>query len=193
MARIPKPWFRDQTQSWYVKIGGVQHPLGKDKKEADKAYHRLMAGEGLAQPIKDLALGGLVEQFLADSAKSCTLDTVQWYRVFLEDFAERYPKLKPTDIAPRHVRAWLNADRRRLWKQSTHRSAITILKRLLNWSVENRLLKENPIQDMEGPGGHGASPHPDRCRAREDPVVVPRRRSVPRPADRVHRGGNPAR
>jgi hypothetical protein len=32
MARIPRPWFREQTRSWYVKIDGVQHPLGKDKK-----------------------------------------------------------------------------------------------------------------------------------------------------------------
>ncbi len=41
MSRLPKPWLRDQIKSWSVKIGGTQHPLGKDKKEADKAYHRL--------------------------------------------------------------------------------------------------------------------------------------------------------
>jgi integrase len=149
--RVPKPWFREQTQSWYVKINGVQHPLGKDKKEADKAYHRLMAGEGLAKPTKDLPLGGLVEQFLTDCEKTVTPETASWYRVFLDDFAERYPKLKPQDIAPRHVRAWLNAERKRTWGQSTHRSAVTILKRLLNWAVENRLLAQNPIKDFERP------------------------------------------
>ena len=110
-----------------------------------------MAGEGLAQPMKDLPLAGLVEQFLADAARSCTAETVQWYRIFLSDFAGRYPKLKPAEIAPRHVRAWVNGEHPRPWKQTTHRSAITILKRLLNWAVANKLLAENPVKDLERP------------------------------------------
>jgi integrase len=149
--RIPEPWFRKQTQSWYVKIGRVQHPLGKDKKQADKAYHRLMAAEGLATPVKDLPLRGLIEQFLTDSENDVTPETAAWYRRFLDGFAERYPRLKPSDIAPRHVRAWINGGHKRPWGQSTQRSAITILKRLLNWGVENRLLAANPIKDYERP------------------------------------------
>ena len=68
--RTPKPWFRAQTKSWYVKLNGVQHPLGFDKKEADKNFHRLMAGEGLSTPLQNHTLSGLVEEFLADAAKS---------------------------------------------------------------------------------------------------------------------------
>jgi hypothetical protein len=65
---VPKPWFREQTQSWYVEINGVQHPLGKHPtkepppkqedgewkppKEVTTAWHRLMAGEGLAKPVR---------------------------------------------------------------------------------------------------------------------------------------------
>ena len=60
MARIPKPWFREQTRSWYVKIDGVQHPLGRDKKEADRQFHRLMAGEGLSVVQAALSLVGLI-------------------------------------------------------------------------------------------------------------------------------------
>jgi integrase len=151
MARVPEPWFREQTRSWYVKIGGVQHPLGKDKKEADKRYHRLMAGEGLAKPLKDISLSGVVEQFLTDSANEVTPKTAAWYRWFLEDFAGRHPKLKPSDIAPRHVRAWVNAERKRRWGPTTQRSAITVLKRLLNWAAENRLIAANPVKDYEKP------------------------------------------
>lgn len=145
--RIPKPWYREQTRGWYVKIDGVQHPLGKHPdgpppvkergewrppKAIQTAYHRLMAGEGLGKPQKDLPLAGLVEQFLADTAKTATADTCSWYRVFLDDFAGRYPKLKPSDVAPRHLRDWLTAERKRPWGQSTRRSAVTILKRLLS-------------------------------------------------------------
>lgn len=151
MARTPKPWFRDQTQSWYVKLGGVQHPLGKDKKEADRRFHRLMAVEGLSAPLKDVPLPGLVEQFLADCGATVTPGTADWYRSFLDDFAGRYPKLKAAEVTPRHVRAWTSAVRKRVWGQSTQRSAITVLKRLLNWAVENKLLAANPVKDMERP------------------------------------------
>jgi integrase len=146
--RVPKPWLRKQTGTWYVQIDGVQHPLGKDKKEADKKYHRLMAGEGLARPRED-SLPALIEHFLADAARSVTPKTLTWYREFLEDFAARNPRLKASDIAPRHVRAWTAAEHKRPWGQSTRRSAVTILKRLLNWAVENRLLERNPIADLE--------------------------------------------
>jgi len=166
--RKPKPWYWAYKKGWYVKVGGVQHPLGKhhedrpparDKKgewkpvppEVERAFQRLMAGEGLAVPQKGLPQPGLVEQFLADAARTCTPETVAWYRSFLDDFAGRYPRLKPEDIAPKHVRAWLDAERKRPWGQSTHRSAITVLKRLLNWAAENRLLAENPIRDMDRP------------------------------------------
>lgn len=149
--RVPKPWFREQTQSWYVKIDGVQHPLGKDKKEADKKFHRLMASEGLSRPMKGLSLAGLVEQFLVDSANEVTEKTADWYRYFLDDFSGRYPKLAPTDVAPRHVRAWLNAERKKPWGPTSQRSAVTVLKRLLNWATENRLIAANPIADYEKP------------------------------------------
>ena len=149
--RIPKPWLRKQTGSWYVKIGGVQHPLGKDRKEADKAYHRLMAGEGLALPARKLPLAGLIEHFLADAANGVTPETAAWYRRFLADFEARFPKLPPAEIAPRHVRAWVAAERKKRWGQSSQRSAITILKRLLNWAAENRMIPANPIEDFEKP------------------------------------------
>jgi len=42
-GKIPQPWFREATASWYICIGGRQVPLGKDKDEAFRHYHRLMA------------------------------------------------------------------------------------------------------------------------------------------------------
>lgn len=169
MPRHPKPWFREQTRSWYVKINGVQHPLGRHTgpdvpkkddrgdwhppKEVEKAWHRLMSGEGLEVPSKDLTLPGLVAEFLADAALTCTPETVQWYGAFLNDFADRFPKLKPQDVAETHVRRWLAAERRRPWGPTTHRAAITVLKRLLNWAVKNhrKSVLVNPIASMERP------------------------------------------
>lgn len=44
-----KPWYRQQTDSWYVTIDGTQHLLAKGKKhkqEAEDEFHRLMVERG---------------------------------------------------------------------------------------------------------------------------------------------------
>ncbi len=45
MARQPKPFFRKQTQSWYFSTNGKQHPLGKDREEAFREFHELVADQ----------------------------------------------------------------------------------------------------------------------------------------------------
>ena len=32
--RVPKPWFRKQSGTWYVQLDGKQHNLGADKAAA---------------------------------------------------------------------------------------------------------------------------------------------------------------
>jgi hypothetical protein len=41
--RQPKPFFRAQTQSWFVQFGKEQVPLGRDEKKAWDKYHDLMS------------------------------------------------------------------------------------------------------------------------------------------------------
>jgi hypothetical protein len=44
MARRPaKPWFRKDSQAWFICINGKQMNLGKDKKEAHRRFHGIMA------------------------------------------------------------------------------------------------------------------------------------------------------
>jgi hypothetical protein len=56
--RTPKPFFRAQTQSWYLQIQGRQISLGKDEKAAMKEYHRIMGAEQVP------ALTAPVDEFL---------------------------------------------------------------------------------------------------------------------------------
>ncbi len=42
MPRQSKPFFRQQTQSWYCSINGNQFPLGKNKTEANEKFYELM-------------------------------------------------------------------------------------------------------------------------------------------------------
>ena len=51
MARAPKPWFREDRQSYFVTIDGVRHNLGPDKAEADRQFHLLMAGHSATPPV----------------------------------------------------------------------------------------------------------------------------------------------
>src|SRR5258708_26979356 len=48
--RQPKPFFRKQTQSWYVKVDGKFRPLGKDEDQPWNEYHKIMAAPDNIQP-----------------------------------------------------------------------------------------------------------------------------------------------
>lgn len=158
-----KPWYRRQTRCWYVElVGGKQLKLGKDARvydrvprkwpaEIDEAWHQVMASHGELPPDEDLRIGDVVRAFLRTSERENKPQTVAWYRVFLEDFAGRNPRLRASRIRQGDVDKWLFADRKRPWGQTTRRSAITILKRCLNWAVKAGTLAENPVRHMERP------------------------------------------
>ncbi len=81
--RQPKPFFRKQTSSWYVQIKGKQHPLGKDKDEAFRLYHELMANPNRyhnrwSDSWMDL-VAVLIDRFLAYSEKNNSKRTYEWY------------------------------------------------------------------------------------------------------------------
>jgi hypothetical protein len=43
MARKPSLWFREQGRHFYTTVRGVQHKLSKDKPEAERLFHALLA------------------------------------------------------------------------------------------------------------------------------------------------------
>ena len=63
MPRQPRPFFREQTQSWYVQLGKRQFPLGKDEEQALLRYHHLMAGR--TEPGPSLTVSRLIDDFLS--------------------------------------------------------------------------------------------------------------------------------
>jgi integrase len=156
-----KPWYRRQTRMWYVQLtSGEQVPLGRDEteyaqspkrppQEIADAWHKVMSDRKQLPLQKDPKIGELVDTFIAGCQTSD--ETREWYRIFLSDFSAQNPKLKASQIRKKHVDAWLNAERKRTWGPSTRRSAITILKRCLNWAVEDELIPENPIRTMDRP------------------------------------------
>lgn len=51
-GRIPQPWFRAATNSWYVWLEGWQIPLGKIEQQARKTFRRLTAGKRRDRPAR---------------------------------------------------------------------------------------------------------------------------------------------
>jgi hypothetical protein len=73
MARIPKPWYREDRQAWFVTIRGERHNLGPDEQEATRRFHELMAQRPEPSPLPKsdgLSVATLFEKFLDWSEKN---------------------------------------------------------------------------------------------------------------------------
>src|SRR5438552_18876740 len=110
MPRLAKPWFRSQTDSWYVTTNGQQHLLGKHPEDAPPpklgksgwnappailtAFHKHMA-EGPQIPADGAILVCQVcDLFLDYSQKHNGPRTYEWYRTYLQDFSNACGRLK---------------------------------------------------------------------------------------------------
>src|SRR5436853_2946659 len=83
--REPKPFFRNQTRSWYVQIGKKQHNLGPDEQVAKQKYHALMAGR---QPVTDdTTVYSVLFQFLGFNKQYREGSTHELYRRYIDSFA----------------------------------------------------------------------------------------------------------
>src|SRR4051794_37171235 len=65
VARLPAPWFRRSTKTWYVRLNGRQIRLGKSKAEAHQRFAELVATPRVDTPI---TFAQLVERYLASLA-----------------------------------------------------------------------------------------------------------------------------
>ncbi|WZO97036.1 hypothetical protein EP7_004050 [Isosphaeraceae bacterium EP7] len=163
---MQEPWFRKQTNAWYVEIDGVQTRLGphpadrppvKGKRgwapppEIVEAWHVRMREGGLAPATKAINAARLFDEFLAFVDETGKAKTRDWYRFFLQDFKDRHPAIDAAAVDESHVERWLRAKRKRTWGQSTRRGAITALKRVMSWAVKTRRLTESPIAHMSRP------------------------------------------
>lgn len=157
--RTPKPWYRRQTDTWYVCLRGKQVPLAKgkrSKREADEAFHRLMAGVKLEPaPLtmapsagrQSLQVVVLLDQFLDWVQQN--LDCYEWHRRFIQEFADACGGLAVDEIKPIHVTQWLS--QKKTWGPTTRNRVIGEVKQVFNWAVEQGLIDSNPIKSLKKP------------------------------------------
>jgi integrase len=147
----PKPWFRASKNAWYVQIGKRQVCLGKDEAEAHRRFYRLMAEEGLDQvrrPTAEIQVAVLCDLYLEHSKRHHAPATYSWYRIYLQDFCNRYGVLTVAALKPLHVTRWIEAHD---WSQSTRRGAITIIKRVLSYALAEGYIREDPLRSLKKP------------------------------------------
>jgi integrase len=154
MARPSKPWFREQSDSWVSKINGKLCTLAKGKKnrrEAEKAFYRLLDGRVDARPVDhDVTIGHLVN-LMADDVKGLIgKDRLRFLRLYLPKFLDFVGRTKPaSSVSPNDVTRFLAQHPN--WSRSTRSAIIGAIKRVFNWGIDEGLLTENPIRKVKRP------------------------------------------
>jgi integrase len=154
MARRPaKPWFRKDSQAWFVCFQGKQINLGKDKKEAQRRFHEIMATQ--APPANDnlsvhLAVE-LIDLFLQWTAQHRATRTYDWYKEHLQSFIDSLPdkRIKTENLRPFHIQQW--ADAHESWGDTYKRGAITAVQRAFFWAEKIGHIERSPVRHVEKP------------------------------------------
>jgi integrase len=153
MRRATKPWFRSFNNTWYVQVSGKQVPLAKgreNQKEAYRRFYELMALETGVVPVQitNVQAAVLFDLFLDWSLCHNEQVTSDFYKYFLQDFADLYGGLEVKLLKPFHITKWLDA---KPWGATTRNRAISCVKRALNWAVGEGLVPDNPLKTVRKP------------------------------------------
>jgi integrase len=147
--RVPQPFFRKQTGSWYVQIRGKQIPLGKDEEAAWTEYHRLMAGQQQLAPSTPAAV--VIDQFLEWVSTNQAPTTYQFYKRHLTSFANAIgARLRVSDLKPYHVTRWV--DRDYAGQSDTSKfAAFRCAQRAFNWAKKQGIIPASPVETLDKP------------------------------------------
>jgi integrase len=156
VARIPKPWFREDRQAWYVTINGERHNLGPDEKEARRRFHELMARPEPQAPAparpEGLTVARVFDKFLDWCQKHCAPRTYDWYLDHIQSFLDtlqRSDQMAATSLKPFHVVEW--ADAHSDWGSNFRYGAIVGIQRPFNWAEKLGYIPASPLRHIEKP------------------------------------------
>lgn len=157
-----EPFWRAQTQYWYLEVDGKQvrlsklgdtDPDGANRKHppppVQDEWHRLMR---LGVPA-DMRLGDLIAQYLTSLPNGDNKDNSRRQLTRFERFIGRDAKvslLKPiklTEYIQKHPK----------WRPSSIRTCVNRVHACINWGVRQGLLDKNPISSVPGYKREGRS------------------------------------
>jgi len=145
-----------------VKLGNGpdDQPDGPNYKKAFDAWYDLVNGKSLSEAGDDNRLRDIANEFLTTVAETLRPATVRSYKYHLGILVAKHGTRQVKDFKPIHLREIIRERRKpRLipdgrtvrWNDSTVSTFTVIVKTCLNWAVSDKLIKTNPIADMEQP------------------------------------------
>lgn len=148
MARKPQIWFRQQTGWYMTTIRGEKIKLSKDKKEAEKSFHTLLAHDIEPEVTSHLrpSFRLVADKFLDHSLEANEKTTWEIHKRYLQSFCDHVKNRKAPDVRGEHITSWLKTT---AWGESTRSLAIQAVKAALNYAVLEGRLAVNPLAAMK--------------------------------------------
>ena len=157
------PWYRSGKNCWYVWHQGKLVRLHKDKDEAHRLWHLLLAGAWpeqqptlsppssqalpLSQPL--LTVGGLIDAYLADVQLRLKASTLLSKRKVLLRLKAEMGADPAVSLRPAVVTTWLA--KQRGWGRSLRWLAAAVVRSCCRWAVPS-LLPSDPTVGLKLPG-----------------------------------------
>jgi integrase len=159
---MKKVWYRAAESNWYVtlKENGrrrqillVKAPGTREgRKLAEAKLIEELAARKHQEDLPSVPSWMLVENilngFLKHSLAEHEPKTYRWYKGLFGTFLPTYGKLRVTQIAKKHVQAWVKA---RGYNPTSQNRAIGALKRAFQWAFEEEHISRNPIGHLRKP------------------------------------------
>jgi len=147
--RVPKPWFRESNQTWYVQINKQQVSLGKSKQKAFARYDQLMKERANGRVANNCKLHEIIRAYWQWFRANRAASTIKARKGVLESFQEFIPKhLKARDLRPFHVLGWLESTRAQ--SPNTINDRIAFFSGMMNWAKRHGYIDfDNPLADMD--------------------------------------------
>lgn len=146
-----KPYFRKDRKAWYVKSanGRTQIRLHTDEKEAYRIWQEMQMTANPDSPQVIFAV--IAENFLAYAKRVNKPKTFRDRRDDLVSACRAFGKVRVRDLKRHHVTKWL--DGQTTWGKWARRRAGSVVKRALNWAVDEGYITANPLAGLKLPKG----------------------------------------
>lgn len=146
--RAARPWLR-KGRGWFIWRDGKQIFLGKNKRDADEAFHRLFLGQS-TYTAGNLAIEDAAALFLEWSLIHNAKVTYEAHRSYLARFLKWYGGKKPcAELKRLDVERWVASVKS--FGPAGKRRATRTIKQVLRWCVEEGHLGKSPIAGLKLP------------------------------------------
>ncbi|QDV55475.1 tyrosine-type recombinase/integrase [Rosistilla oblonga] len=158
-----KPFFRKQTQAWYVKDDqGRFIRLGKSRKEAFAEWKAMLTTPGSSG--SDVLFISLCDDFLVEHEPLLSpLRFADHCRLCQSLVTHLGTGSLAKDVTPGRVTTWLRepkpgkirkdgtAAEPKVWSTARQKDAVAVVRRVMNWAVQTDRLKKSPVESLETP------------------------------------------